>query len=135
MRDLHNNIKVSSAIPPAVIIAGNATKTGAIIDTLGFDSLEFAIHSGALTDAVYTPTVYEGDAADMSDETAVADADLLNTEALCTFILTDDNVVKRIGYTGSKRYVRLKVVQSGATTGGYMSAVAIQGHAKSAPVA
>jgi hypothetical protein len=133
--DLHHNLKISPAIDPAAIIAGNATKTSATIDRQGFDSLEFAIYSGVLTDASYTTTLYEGDAADMSDEAAAADSDLLGTEALASFALADDSTVKKIGYTGIKRYVRIKVVQADATTGGFLSAIAIQGNPHNAPVA
>ena len=137
MRDLHSNIKVSPAIDPAVITAGNATLTSAIIDTAGYDSLEFAFCSGAVTDGTFTITVFEGDASNMSDEVAVTSSASLLGSAI-TFVgatAADDSAVKRIGYRGNKRYVRVKAVQSGATTGGYLAAVAIQGAPMSAPVA
>lgn len=133
MKDLHNNIKVLSAIAPAAIVAADATKTSAIIDTKDFKSLEFAVQSGAITDGTFTGTVYESDADDMTGETAVAAADLIGTAPV--FIATEDNVVKKVGYIGTKRYVRIKMVQSGATTGGFISAQAIQGDPRVAPVA
>jgi hypothetical protein len=43
--------------------------------------------------------------------------------------------VKKVGYRGPKRYSRIKFVQTGATTGGFLAALAVQGHAKNAPVA
>lgn len=135
MEDLKSNLKTSRAISPAAILAGNGTLTSEIIDTKDFGSVLFAIMSGVLTDATYTCNLYEGDASDMSDETVVATADLLGQSAGFTFSSSEDNTVKKVGYRGSKRYVRLKIVQSGATTGGYINALAIQGHAKSAPVA
>lgn len=134
MRDLKNRIKISSGITPRAITAGNATLTSSIIDRAGYDSLVWAIHSGVLTDSDFTLTVYEGDASNMSDETAVADADLIGTEAAASFADTDDSTVKKIGVLSSKRYSRIKLVQANATTGGFISAVAIQGHAKTAPV-
>lgn len=134
-KDLHNNIKISPAIDPAAIIAGNATKAGAIIDTQGFESLEFAIVSGALTDATYTPIMNESDAANMAGETAVADADMFGTEVAASFAEGDDSVIKKIGYRGNKRYVTLDVVQAGATIGGFLCVIAIQGHPRNAPVA
>lgn len=138
MRDLHNNIKVSPAIDPAAIITGNATKTGKTIDTVGFDSLEFAVASGALTDGTYTSKLFESDTINegtgaLTNATEVADKDRLGD--LPAFTAADDSAVKRVGYIGSKRYVRIDVVQAGATTGGFLAAVAIQGHAKIAPVA
>ena len=133
MRDLHNNINGARLISPAAIISANGTTTSQTIDVTEFGSLELFFQSGVITDGTFTVTVYEGDASDMSDEAAVADADLLGTEPV--FAATDDNVVKKVGYKGGKRYVRAKVLQAGATTGGYLSAMAFQGHAHTAPVA
>jgi hypothetical protein len=133
MNDLHSSIKVNRAISPVVITTGNATLTSEIIDTLGYGSLEFVFASGVITDSTFTVTMYESDDSGMSGETAVADADLIGTEPV--FVATDDNVLKKVGYKGNKRYVRAKAVQTGATTGGYLTAVAIQGHPRVAPVA
>lgn len=134
MRDLHHNLNLTTALNTAAI-GSNTTTNGAIIDTKGFSSLEFAIKSGTLTDGTYTPALTEGDASDLSDGTAVAAGDLLGTIAGATFAATDDNKVKKIGYTGGKRYVRLSLVTTGVTTGGTIGAIAIQGHPSFAPVA
>lgn len=133
MRDLHNNVKGARGISPAAIISANGTTTSQTIDVAEFGSVEFFFLSGAITDGTFTVTLYEGDASDMSDEAAVADADLLGTEPV--FADTDDNTVKKVGYKGNKRYVRAKVVQAGATTGGFISCLVVQGHPKTAPVA
>ena len=133
MRDLHNNINAARGISPAAILSSNGTTTGQTIDTVEYGSLEFLFAAGAITDGTFTVTVYEGDASNMSDEAAVADADLLGTEP--TFTSADANAVKRVGYKGGKRYVRAKVVQTGATTGGYLCCIAAQGHPHTAPVA
>lgn len=130
-KDLHNSIKVTPAINPAAAITGNATTTSSTIDTQGFESLEFVLQSGTITDGSFAVTLYEGDAANMSDEAVASDT----LGAAVNFAATDDNVVKKVGYRGSKRYVRLKLVQTGATSGGFVSAVAVQGHARNAPVA
>jgi hypothetical protein len=133
MRDLHNNLNAARGISPAAIISANGTTTGQTIDVADYGSVEFLFLSGAITDGTFTVTLYEGDASDMSDETAVADADLLGTEPV--FASTDDNEVQKVGYIGSKRYVRAKVVQAGATTGGFICCIVAQGHPKTAPVA
>jgi hypothetical protein len=133
MRDLHNNQKFSRAISPAAILSANGTTTGQTIDVVEFGSLEFAFLAGAITDGTLTVTVYEGDESDMSDEAAVADGDLLGTEPV--FTSADANTTKKVGYKGNKRYVRVKVVQTGATTGGFIGCIATQGHPKTAPVA
>jgi hypothetical protein len=132
-KDLHNNIKVTPAINPAAAIAANGTTTSAIIDTQGFESLEMVAQSGVITDGTFTGTLFEGDAANMSDEAAVAAGDLLGSNPV--FAAAANNLTKKVGYRGNKRYVRIKFVQAGATTGGFLTAIAVQGAAKNAPVA
>ncbi|BAI71476.1 hypothetical protein AZL_020380 [Azospirillum sp. B510] len=134
MRDLHNNLAPLVALNIGAI-ASNTTTNGAIIDTRGFNSLEFVIQSGTLTDGTYTPALIEGNASDLSDGSPVAADDLLGTVAAATFAATDDNKVKKLGYRGNKRFVRLSLVSAGASTGGTIGATAILGHPRNAPVA
>ncbi|MGK9199017.1 hypothetical protein [Sinorhizobium meliloti] len=133
-KDLHNNIGVAVALNNGSI-ASNTTTNGVIIDTAGFESIEFVVQSGTITDGTYTPGITAGDASDLSDGATVAAPDLLGTNAGAQFVAADDNVAKKIGYKGGKRYVRLHVLSTGVTTGGTFSAVAIKGNARSAPVA
>lgn len=133
MRDLHHNIKVTNVIDPAAIKSGNAATAGAVIDTQGYESLEFLIEAGVLTDGTLTPSLTEGELADGSDGTAVPANDLLGTIAGATFAATDDSKTKTIGYRGGHRYVKLTVTQAGATTGGFYNAVAVQSHARNQP--
>jgi hypothetical protein len=134
-KDLHNELKFTKSTDPAAIYNSNGVLTGATIDTQGFESLEFVIISGVITDGTLTPSLEEGDASNMSDAAAVAAGDLIGTIAGATFAITDDSTTKKIGYRGSKRYVRLKITQAGATTGGFFLAIAVQGNARNAPVA
>lgn len=134
MKDLYNNIKAESALNTSAI-SSSTTTAGNVIDRQGYNSLEFLIMSGTLTDGTYTPLVEEGDAANLSDAAAVADANLLGTEASAAFTASNDNTVKKVGYIGSKRYVRLSIVSAGVTTGGTISALAVKGHASDRPVA
>jgi len=135
---LASYIKVSRDIEPRVIMAGNATYTGQTIDRQGYENLSHVIVVGALTDAVYTCNLYESDDSGMSGETKVANADLIGQTQ--DFVITgtagvDSNKAVKVGYKGTKRYNRLKIVQSGATTGGYICAVALQSGPDFAPVA
>lgn len=135
MRDLHDNIKVTSIINPGAIIAANGTTTSATINTAGYDSLELLVQSGAITDGTFTGTVYHGDASNMSDEVACSSDDLLGSApSFDGSVSADYNTTKRVGYIGNKQYVRLKELQAGASTGGYLSAAAVQSHAKVRPV-
>lgn len=124
LRDLHNNLTFSNALDTAAITS-DTTTAGDIIDTKGNNSVEFVIQSGTLTDGAYAVLIEEGEAADLSDAAAVADADLLGTEANAGFALTDDNTVKSIGYIGSMRYVRLSIVSTSTTSGGTLGAIAV----------
>lgn len=138
MQDINSNIKASRAVSPAAAITGNGTTTSQTIDRVDFDSLDFLFAAGAVTDGTWTVTIYEGDASNMSDEAAVAAANLIGlTAGANTFTIGtgDANTVKKVGYKGTKRYVRAKAVQAGATSGGFLAAVALQGHAKVKPVA
>lgn len=134
MRDDKNNLKISNALNPQTI-SSDTTTAGAIIDTANFDSLTFAVTSGALTDGTYTVLIEDGNVSNLSDAAAVADAYLIGTEAAASFIATEDNTTKKIGYIGIKRYVRLSIVSASTSSGGLLSAVAVQGVPASAPVA
>lgn len=135
MRDLHNNIKAVNAIAPQNQ-AGNVAVVSSIIDRQGFESLEFVILTGSLADvdATFTVLVEHGDTSNLADAAAVDDSDLLGTEADASFTFDDDNSVKKIGYTGEKRYVRLTITPANNAGDAYLAAVAILGHAFSAPV-
>lgn len=131
--DLHNNVNGAVALASA-IINSNTTTVGEIIDTAGFDSLEFIIQSGTITDGAYAFLLEEGDAANLSDAAAVSADETLGD--LVGFVAADDDTVKRVGSIGKKRYQRLSIVSTGVTTGvSLMGGVAVQSHARYMPVA
>lgn len=134
MKDLMNKIHVLRAISP-VSVADNTAQVSQIIDKQGFESVTFAIATGSLADAdaTFTVLVEEGDAANLSDAAAVADADLLGTEALAGFAFGDDDETRKIGYIGAKRYVRLTVTPVNNAAAAVISAVAIMGHPQIVP--
>lgn len=125
MRDLHNTISAAVAKAPAAI-ASNTTTNGSTVDLQGYESCEFVIVSGTLTDGSYAINVQESDDnATWSDAPASA---ILGAEP--TFAATDDNTVKSVGYVGSKRYTRIQIVSTGVTTGGTIGASAIRGRVR-----
>ncbi len=134
MRDLHNHIKPMRCISP-VSVADNTAQVGQIIDRQGFNSLEYLIAIGSVADADTTFTVLleEGDASDLSDAAAVADADLLGTEALASFQFDDDNEVRKLGYRGNKRYTRLTITPANNASAAVLAAVAVLGHPEIGP--
>ena len=129
--DLHDNCEVANALDSSTI-SSDTTTNGEIVDVLGYHGLEFILKSGAITDGAYTVTLTEGDDSGLSDGATVAAADLLGSIA---FALTDDNVAKRVGYIGKKRYVRLNVVSTGTTSGGVFDGVAVKFSPIHGPVA
>ena len=103
MRSIFKDTLAKLSINPASIGAG--AKTGdSIVDTLGYESALIICCSGAIT--VDMPfQLMEGDASNLSDAGAVANADLIGTEP--TLLEATDNEVKTFEYVGSKRYLRL----------------------------
>lgn len=131
MIDLHNSIKASRGISP-VAFANNTAHVSQILDTAGYASAEFVITVGSLTDtdSTFTVLVEDGNASNLSDNAAVADSDLLGTESGASFQFDDDNETRKIGYMGSKRYVRVTITPANESTGGVLGAVWIQGNAR-----
>lgn len=133
-REIHNSLAPEVAFNTQAITT-DTTTAGNTIDLQGKGAYEFYILSGTLTDGTYTPALFEDDNSDMSTESAVADADLTNLESTAVFASTDDNEVKRIGYIGSKRYIRLKIVSASTSSGGTIGAVGIAGNLDNEPAA
>ena len=136
MKDLASNIDVKRVISP-VSVADNTAQVGQIIDRRGFDSVTFLIATGSVADADTTFTVLleESDDSGMSGGNAVADADLIGTEALAGFQFDDDNECRKLGYVGSKRYLRLTITPVSNASAALLSAVAVLGHPALAPTA
>ena len=136
MKDLASNIDVKRVISP-VSVADNTAQVGQIIDRRGFDSVTFLIAIGSVADADTTFTVLleESDDSGMSGGNAVADADLIGTEALAGFQFDDDNECRKLGYVGNKRYLRLTITPANNASAALLAAVAVLGHPSLAPTA
>jgi hypothetical protein len=139
MRDLHNNIHVVPLFAPIAAQTNSDTaRVSAIIDMLGYGSCELVLINGTNTDAnaTFAVLVEDGNNSGLSDNTAVADAELLGTEALAGFTYADDVECRKIGYVGHKRYVRVTVTPTGNNSGDwFMAGVAILGHPRAVPTA
>lgn len=130
-RDLKNDIKIANALNIASITT-NTTTAGVEIDTQGYESVTFETITGARTDGTVTPLIQESDTSG-SYSGSVADDDLIGLEADAA--LSTAHSRSRIGYIGSKRYVKLSLVSTNVTTGLTAGASVILGNPKSAPVA
>lgn len=125
MRDLKNNIDIVQSIVPAVYSA-DATGIGA--DLQGYDSAVVEFSSGADVGSTHAPTVEESDVLG-SGYTTVAAADLEGT--LPADMGATTNV--RVGYKGSKRFIRAFMTTSGASLA--ISANIIRSKASQLPLA
>jgi hypothetical protein len=138
MRDLANNIAIRTVISPAANAdLGTTPLVGTVIDSLGFESLVYAISIGTLSDAdaTYAVLLEESDTSG-SGYTAVADSHMVGTEAEAGFTFADDGETRKLGYIGNKRHTRLTITPTGSNSGNSpISAVAILGHPHEAPVA
>ncbi len=138
MRDLMNHIHTVPLIAPIAARTDNTAIVSAIIDRRGYDSLVLAIVTGTNTDAdaTFAVLVEDGDNSALSDAAAVDDAELNGTEALAAYAFGDDVECRKIGYRGSKRYVRVTVTPTGNDAGNiFLAGIAILGHPANAPPA
>ncbi|MFY1669499.1 hypothetical protein ACN27G_06025 [Plantactinospora sp. WMMB334] len=129
--DLSSNISPAITLSPA---ARTAAANGTTVDLAGYTGATAVVTSGTITDGTtYTFELQESDNA--SDWTAVADADLIGTEP--AFAAADDNVVKRVGYRGRARYLRLSLATAtgSPSTGGVFAAVILRSGARVGPQA
>ncbi len=114
-------------------ITTNTTTNGVIIDTQGYNALTLILTMGARTDGTFTPNVQHGDDPALADAATVDATDLVGTPALA--VLNTANSVKKIGYVGNKRYVRLQQVSTSVTSGATVGATAILGRPSVGPAA
>ena len=109
-KDLHSQIGVGVAIALTAVADGEDV-VGAVIDRQGSEGLELIFQVGEYTDGSVTPLIEDSD--DNVTYTAVADADLTNTEASAALTAAG---VSSIGYVGWKRYVKASAVTAAGST-------------------
>lgn len=124
--DLRNNLSVATSLSPA---ARTASANGTGVDLQGYEGALVVVQTGAITDGTHAIEVQESD--DNITYAPVADADLQGTEPAIG--ATDDDKVYEIGYLGKKRYIRVAVTVSGATSGGVYGATVVRSNARKAP--
>ena len=118
MRDISDNLDLKRAISPQAARTDNTAIVSTVADLLGYDGVMLAIDLGANTDTDATFTVLIEDSDNNSSYAAVDDAYLNGTEALAGFTAaSDDNKVKKIGYTGIKRYLRATITPAANDSG------------------
>lgn len=133
--DLHNTLATRNGLNVTRQTNADTAIVGNIIDLLGYDGCEFVVIVGDLTDADATVaiTLDEGNVSNLSDAGAVAAADRIGS--LPSFAAaSDDHAVKRVGYKGSKRYVRITATPTGNNSGNVdIAAICVLGGAMKMP--
>ncbi|MBZ9674546.1 hypothetical protein [Mesorhizobium sp. ES1-1] len=114
-------------------ITSSTTTNGVILDTQGYNALTFVLNVGARTDGTYTLAVTHGDDSGLSDGATPAADDLVGTAAGTAVAAAQ--TMKKLGYVGNKRYVRVSVVSTGVTSGATVGATAILGRPTVGPAA
>lgn len=117
MRDITNGLDLKRAISPQAARTDNTAIVSTAADLLGYDGAMLAINIGANTDTNVTFAVLIEDSDNNSSWAAVADEYLNGTEALAGFQFDDDNELRKIGYSGIKRYLRATITPSGNDSG------------------
>jgi len=125
MRDHFNDLNPKRGISPAAAVTDNTAFVSQILDTKGLAGASFVILTGSLadTDATFAVLVEHDDAAGFGTAEAVPDDMLLGTEALAGFTFALDDGVRKIGYRGDKRYVRVTVTPSGNSGNAFVAGV------------
>lgn len=134
MKSVYDAILHKSALEP---IAASSAQNGIVIDTMGYNSMDFVIQNGAATGAPTSYTVdakvQEGAAANLSDAADVSGLTITQITA------DSKTAVIRVEGLGTSRKRYLRVVVTPAMTGGtspkaLISAVANLGRAYKEPV-
>jgi hypothetical protein len=135
VRDLYNNLKVVPAFGPIARPSG----AGIAIDLQGFEGALVVIQSGAMgaVAATYTWKLQESDSSG-SGYTDVAAADMVGGVQTVVFdqsVGGDANQAKKLGYIGSKRYLKAYCTESTAgSPTSIIGATAVLGDARHKPV-
>ena len=133
MRDITHSLKPMPALAPAV--RTNGTVNGTDIDLSGFEAAVASVHFGAYTDGTHTPKLQEAD--DNGSGAPGTYADVAAAGLIQAFSAVaaagGANTLQEVGYIGGKRWIRVVMTTSGATSGAGSEASVILGRARSEP--
>jgi hypothetical protein len=133
-KDLYHNSKVGQALAPAARSANSAVN-GSDIDTTGFEAILFVLNIGAWTDGTHTPKLQEAD--DNGSGSAGAYSDVAAGNLLGSFTAVSgaggQNTTQKVGMVKTKKFARIVLTTSGATTGLVSGATYELGGARNLP--
>lgn len=117
-RDIMNSVDLAQVIAPQ---SASSEVTGSSVDLQGYDAVSFCVAVGTISSDTHGIVVEESD--NDSDWSTAADDDVQGSP---TTDLNTENTTYEIGYTGYKRYVRLRLDGNGGSA--LVSATAIKGY-------
>lgn len=132
--ELATTQNVVAALSPAATTDG--TRNGADTNLSGYDAVTVIIHGGVVTDGTHTPSLEHADddgSGAPGAYSAVAAAELVG--AFTALTSSNDPLIQKVGYKGSKKWLRVVLVTTGATTGGVIGACVVRGEPGKAAVA
>jgi len=134
MRDLYHNIAVVQLMAPGDI---EATDTySSIVDLQDFEACDIIVNLGVCTGATgntyVTPVLQESDSLLEADFSAVDSDDYLGGFSKVDDV-AKDNTIQRVGYVGSKRYLRVLMDVTSTMTNVPVSITAILSGARHNP--
>lgn len=121
MRDIANRLHLQAAFAPKAAVTDNTAFVSSVADLKGYDGCMLSMITGTNADADVTYTVLIEDSDDNSTFAAVDDAYLNGTELLAGFQFDDDGEPRKIGYHGTKRYVRATVTPANNTGNAFLA--------------
>jgi len=129
-KDLHNHIATCMMREPADFTADATTN---LVDLAGFESVDVLVTVGALTGVdgsnYLTVTLEECDTTVGTSFTTVASTDLIGAFTVIDST-SEDSVQQRVGYIGGKRYLRVKLDETGTISAGIIGVTALLGNAR-----
>lgn len=126
-KDACNELDVVSSLNTQAYIA---TANGTGVDTLGFNGITAIVTSGVITDGTFTFKLQDSD--DNSSFADVSAAKII--KSFITYDNTKGNTVTRVGYVANRRYVRIVLTATGATTGGIFTGQIVRNFADKKPI-
>ena len=136
MRDLANNINIRPAFVPGAAVTDNTVQTSTILDTYGYGSAMLGLVTGTLSDADATFTV----ALNESNDSGMAGANLVGATdmtsiTLASFDFSADNVCRKLGYIGGKRFLTATITPAANTGNLFVAGMWVLGKPVHAPTA
>lgn len=125
MYDAISDLGLAVAFEPKAAVTDNTAFVSSILDCAHKTHVALIMITGTNADAdtTYTVLLEESDAANMSGAVAVADGDMNGTEVLAAWNFADDFEPRKLGYKGTKRYIRATVTPANNTGNAFLAGV------------